>query len=108
VGIIGLGYVGPPLAIHFGKKGFDVIGFDLDTRKIDRLLHGESCIKHVPGAPIREMIAARGTSGMDAVIIITDYSAYDFPEIVKHARLVVDTRNATRGIDAVREKIAMA
>ena len=47
VGIIGLGYVGLPLAIQFGKQGFKVIGFDLDTRKIDHLLHGESYIKHV-------------------------------------------------------------
>jgi UDP-N-acetyl-D-glucosamine dehydrogenase len=56
VGIIGLGYVGLPLAIHFGSKGFKVIGFDLDTRKIDKLLHGESYIKHIPAEPIKEMI----------------------------------------------------
>ena len=56
VGIIGLGYVGLPLAIHFGSKGFKVIGFDLDTRKIDKLLHGESYIKHIPAEPIRRMI----------------------------------------------------
>jgi len=56
VGIIGLGYVGLPLAIHFGSIGFKVIGFDLDTRKIDKLLHGESYIKHIPAEPIREMI----------------------------------------------------
>ena len=56
VGIIGLGYVGLPLAIHFGKQGYKVMGFDLDTRKIDRLLHGESYIKHVPNKPIQDMI----------------------------------------------------
>ena len=56
VGIIGLGYVGLPLAIHFGQKGFNVIGFDLDTRKIDRILHGESYIRHIPAEPIKAMI----------------------------------------------------
>jgi UDP-N-acetyl-D-glucosamine dehydrogenase len=56
VAIIGLGYVGLPLAIHFGQQGFKVMGFDLDTRKIDRLLHGESYIKHVPHKPIQDMI----------------------------------------------------
>ena len=56
VAIIGLGYVGLPLAIHFGQKGFNVIGFDLDTRKIDRILHGESYIKHIPAEPIKAMI----------------------------------------------------
>jgi len=59
VGIIGLGYVGLPLAIQFGKQGFKVIGFDLDTRKIDRLLHGESYIKHVATEPIRDMIESK-------------------------------------------------
>jgi UDP-N-acetyl-D-glucosamine dehydrogenase len=59
VGIIGLGYVGLPLAIQFGKQGFKVIGFDLDTRKIDRLLHGESYIKHVAAEPIRDMIESQ-------------------------------------------------
>ena len=58
VGIIGLGYVGLPLAIHFGRAGFRVLGFDLDTGKIDHLLHGRSYIKHVPIEPIREMTAA--------------------------------------------------
>ncbi|UCD33917.1 MAG: nucleotide sugar dehydrogenase [Desulfobacterales bacterium] len=56
VGIIGLGYVGLPLAIHFGRHGFRVIGFDVDARKIDKILHGESYIKHIPEASIRELI----------------------------------------------------
>lgn len=56
IGIIGLGYVGLPLAIHFGQKGFKIIGFDLDTRKIDKLIHGKSYIRHIPIEPINEMI----------------------------------------------------
>ena len=56
VGIIGLGYVGLPLAIHFCKTGFKVIGFDLDEKKIDRLAEGKSYIRHVPAQPIAEMI----------------------------------------------------
>ncbi len=59
IGIIGLGYVGLPLAIHFGKKGFNVIGFDLDSRKIDKILHGESYIKHIPSDQIKKMIDAK-------------------------------------------------
>ncbi|MFO7553770.1 MAG: nucleotide sugar dehydrogenase [Desulfobacterales bacterium] len=59
IGIIGLGYVGLPLAIHFGRKGFRVIGFDLDSKKIDKLLHGESYIKHIPADSIKEMIDAK-------------------------------------------------
>ena len=56
VGIIGLGYVGLPLAIHFGKNGFKVIGFDLDARKIDKILHGESYIRHIPKESIKELL----------------------------------------------------
>jgi UDP-N-acetyl-D-glucosamine dehydrogenase len=59
IGIIGLGYVGLPLAIHFGEKGFNVIGFDLDSRKIDKILHGESYIKHIPANQIKKMIDAK-------------------------------------------------
>ena len=44
----------------------------------------------------------------DAVIIVTDHSAYDFADIVSHARLVIDTRNATRGITGAGKKIIMA
>ena len=59
IGIIGLGYVGLPLAIHFGRKGFRVTGFDLDSKKIDKLLHGESYIKHIPADSIKELIDAK-------------------------------------------------
>jgi len=44
----------------------------------------------------------------DVVIIVTDHSAYDFDDIVSHARLVIDTRNATRGITGAGDKIVMA
>ena len=47
VGICGLGYVGLPLALTFGEKGFPVIGFDIDQRKIDAIENGESYIKHI-------------------------------------------------------------
>ncbi len=58
VGIIGLGYVGLPLAIHFCQSGFNVIGFDLDAKKINLLLNGKSYIRHVPAEPVSGMIAA--------------------------------------------------
>ncbi len=41
---------------------------------------------------------AETLAGYDAVVIITDHSCYDYPLIARHARLVVDTRNATRGL----------
>jgi UDP-N-acetyl-D-glucosamine dehydrogenase len=48
VGIIGLGYVGLPLLLEFAKDGFPVTGLDIDQKKIDKLLLGESYIRHIP------------------------------------------------------------
>lgn len=56
IGIIGLGYVGLPLLIRFGQAGFPLIGFDIDTKKINSLLHGDSYIKHIPIHPINDLL----------------------------------------------------
>lgn len=47
VGVIGLGYVGLPLLVAFAKKGFSVIGFDIDQYKIDQVEKGQSYIRHI-------------------------------------------------------------
>ena len=47
VGIIGLGYVGLPLALVFEEAGFPVLGFDVDPKKVEVLQGGESYIKHI-------------------------------------------------------------
>src|SRR5262249_44882639 len=59
VGIIGLGYVGLPLAKAFSARGFPVLGFDIDQTKVDKLLRGESYIGHIPAGVIREMRSNR-------------------------------------------------
>jgi len=56
VGIIGLGYVGLPLALLFARNGFAVLGFDLDPTKVAMLNHGESYIRHIPAAAIAEHV----------------------------------------------------
>ena len=53
IGIIGLGYVGLPLAIEFCKTGFQVTGLDIDQGKIDLLSQGKSYIKHISGSNIK-------------------------------------------------------
>jgi UDP-N-acetyl-D-glucosamine dehydrogenase len=55
IGIIGLGYVGLPLARSFSAKGFPVLGFDVDSAKVLRLLGGQSYIGHISADVIREM-----------------------------------------------------
>ena len=53
VGVIGLGYVGLPLSLEFALKGFNVIGFDLDSNKISSIAGGESYIKHINGEKVK-------------------------------------------------------
>src|SRR5262245_33587385 len=55
VGIVGLGYVGLPLARAFAERGIAVLGFDVDPAKVTRLERGESYIGHIPDAMIRQM-----------------------------------------------------
>jgi len=52
VGIIGLGYVGLPLALAACDQGISVVGFDIDPKKIDRIEAGESYFKHIPSEAI--------------------------------------------------------
>ena len=47
IGIIGLGYVGLPLAREFLNAGFSVLGFDIDPVKVEKINRGESYIKHI-------------------------------------------------------------
>jgi UDP-N-acetyl-D-glucosamine dehydrogenase len=53
-------------------------------------------------------LTAEFLASLDCALIVTDHSAYDWAYIVAHAPLVVDTRNATRGVTAGREKIRKA
>jgi UDP-N-acetyl-D-glucosamine dehydrogenase len=50
-------------------------------------------------------LTPRSLSAADLVVIVTDHSAYDYQAIVKHARRVLDTRNATAGVKTGRNKI---
>jgi UDP-N-acetyl-D-glucosamine dehydrogenase len=67
VGVIGLGYVGLPLAVEFARRGFDVSGFDVDETKTSQINAGRSYIPDVPEAELGEVVKAgrlRGTTRM--------------------------------------------
>ena len=57
VGIVGLGYVGLPLAVEFARQGFSTIGIDLDQRKVDAIGRGESYIPDVPTSDVQTLAA---------------------------------------------------
>jgi UDP-N-acetyl-D-glucosamine dehydrogenase len=60
LGIVGLGYVGIPLALTACKVGFPVIGFDIDTRRVEQINRGESFIKHIPTELLTQAVQSGG------------------------------------------------
>jgi UDP-N-acetyl-D-glucosamine dehydrogenase len=56
VGVIGLGYVGLPLATAFGDAGYTVLGFDVDPKKVAALNEGTSYILDVPEAEVKRLV----------------------------------------------------
>ncbi|MDF1610259.1 nucleotide sugar dehydrogenase [Hoeflea sp. YIM 152468] len=68
IGIVGLGYVGIPLALVACSRGFHVIGFDIDHGRVDDLNVGRSTIKHIPSEKIAQ---ARESGTFEAT---TDFS----------------------------------
>jgi UDP-N-acetyl-D-glucosamine dehydrogenase len=100
VGIIGLGYVGLPLALLFSEQNFSVTGFDIDQRKVDILAKGESYIYRITKEEIRTA-QSQGFSAtadyaqlveMDAIIICvpTPLNEYHEPDL----SFITDTTHA--------------
>ena len=78
VGVLGLGYVGLPLAGEFASAGLKVVGFDIDEKKVRTLNSGRSIIKHVPHSRVKQIVKAgrfKATSNMahlknvDAILV---------------------------------------
>jgi len=76
VGIIGLGYVGLPLALAFAEKGFNVLGFDVDDAKVDALKRGDCYIKHLD---CKRLVA---TIESDRLWATSDFSRLGEPDVI--------------------------
>ena len=108
IGIVGLGYVGLPLAIEFAKEGFRVTGFELDNEKVRLLQESRSYIEDVPAAEIAE-VRAKGRfdattdfgrlSQMDVinVCVPTPLTKTKDPDMSFIARSVEEIRKRLRG-----------
>ena len=68
VGIVGLGYVGLPLALAFCDRGIKVLGFDIDTKKIEMIAASKSYIKHIPDDVIAKI------NSVDLLHVTDDFS----------------------------------
>src|SRR5690242_8410304 len=75
IGIMGLGYVGLPLALLFNEQRFPVTGFDIDPKKVSTLNEGGSYIYRIPSAAIQ----VAGARGFRAT---TDYSLIEAMDVL--------------------------
>lgn len=70
--VIGMGYVGLPLAVVFAEAGFRVTGLDLDPQRVAQLNAGHSHIEDIPAAQIAELVAhERLTATTDPAVLRT-------------------------------------
>lgn len=76
VGVIGLGYVGLPLAVEKGKVGFHVIGFDINEKRVARVNAGDNYIGDVKDAELQELV----TQGL--LTATTDFSRLQECDVV--------------------------
>jgi UDP-N-acetyl-D-glucosamine dehydrogenase len=67
-GVVGLGYVGLPLAVEFARNGLKTTGIDLDQRKVDEVNAGHS---YIPDVPTADVATLRSGGTLDAT---TDFS----------------------------------
>lgn len=76
IGIIGLGYVGLPLAIAFAEKGFPTLGFDIDAQKIKILNKGKCYILHLDEHRVKQVVDAK------KLFATTDFGQLGKPDII--------------------------
>lgn len=75
IGVVGLGYVGLPLALRYADMGFKVLGFDVDPSKIEVLNAGGSYIEHIPSARVAAVTeASAGNVNQPALSATTDFA----------------------------------
>jgi UDP-N-acetyl-D-glucosamine dehydrogenase len=76
IGIIGLGYVGLPLALTACTAGFAVVGFDIDAKRVAQLNRGETGIQHIPVAVIAEAV------GKGRFVATTDFDRLGEADVI--------------------------
>ncbi len=77
VGVVGLGYVGLPLAVEFARAGFEVVGIDLQQSKIDTLNSGHSYVKDVPDSVVGPLVRNGRIRGSADFSIIRELDTID-------------------------------
>jgi UDP-N-acetyl-D-glucosamine dehydrogenase len=107
IGVIGLGYVGLPLALEFSKAGFEVVGFDIDAEKVASVQEGRSYIEDVPGEELAEARSSgklgastdfAGLAGLDVINICvpTPLTRTKDPDVSHMAKALEEIRRRLR------------
>ena len=106
IGIIGLGYVGLPLAVEFAKAGFQVTGFDVDVAKIAAINKGHSYIGDVSSEDVSTAVKAGKLSATDDMSKLHDMDAIDIcvPTPLRKTR-DPDLSYVILAVDAVRARL---
>ena len=106
IGIIGLGYVGLPLAVEFAKAGFQVTGFDVDVAKVSSINNGHSYIGDVTSEDVGAAVKAGKLSATDDMSRLHDMDAIDIcvPTPLRKTR-DPDLSYVVLAVDAVRARL---
>ena len=106
IGIIGLGYVGLPLAVEFAKAGFEVTGFDVDRSKIEAINEGRSYIGDVASHDVECTVKAGKLKATDDMSKLQDMDAIDIcvPTPLRKTR-DPDLSYVVLAVDAVRARL---
>src|SRR5438034_7971561 len=75
IGIIGLGYVGLPLAVAFAEAGFTVTGLDISCERVEALNKGESYILDIPSTQLHRLIESKKLSATSKYSDLEDVDA---------------------------------
>lgn len=106
IGVIGLGYVGIPLAMEFCKGGYRVIGFDIDTQKTQMLEQRRSYVLDVPSEVVADAIIRQrfiATADFDRLYEV-DAVSICFPTPLRKSK-EPDVSNIVAAVDQLRARL---
>ena len=100
IGILGLGYVGLPLALRYAEAGYAVLGFDIDTAKPEQIAAGQSYFKHIGDERARDAVR------VDAIMLV-EAPIFDGEEGARNvARHLLQRQRRAGQIAAPRQQAA--
>ncbi len=100
VGVVGLGYVGLPLAVEFAKAGFPVTGIDISAEKVRRVNAGDSYVGDIPSATLAPLVES------GKLRATTDFAAVARPGHHQHLRAHAPAQNQGPGHELHRRRPA--